>query len=163
MIRMYSNGKERATDEADEIRMFDAKNWPLQDYKTLPFTQGRGLGGLLNPSYNPCTDVASASWLKRREVKSILESKVDYVEIDLQGMSVEDYMAEHPELSEMQVLDPTVPRATQAEATPTSAASEGEHGASTPGRGAIVLESKPAQTASARKAHLWRHRHHRSA
>lgn len=150
-------------DKADEIRMFNARNWPLQDYKTLPFTQDRGLGGLLNARYNPCTDIASANWLKRREVKSILEGKVDYLEIDLQGMSVEDYMAEHPEISGMQMLDPTVPRATQAEATPTTQVSAEGQGASTPGRGAIVSESKPAETAPARKAHLWRHRHHRSA
>lgn len=58
--------------------MFVNWGWPLQEYRSS-FTQDRGPGGLLNARFNPCVDVASANWLKAREVQSVLEGKLPYV------------------------------------------------------------------------------------
>lgn len=137
-------------------RMFNIKGWPLQDYRNY-FTQSRGLGGLLNPVFNPATDVASANWLKRREVKSILEGKLEVFEIDLNGTSVDAWLEkQHQEAFPHR----TSPKPTLAEATPLLETGVREVDSS-PAR-SPVTESRPVQTGTEHLAEHMRqhHRHH---
>jgi hypothetical protein len=135
--------------------MFNIKGWPLQDYRSY-FTQCRGLGGLLNPVFSPCTDVASANWLKRREVQSILEGKLEVLEIDLNGTSVDTWLEKrHQEAFPHR----TSPKPTLAEATLLAETAAGEVGSS-PAR-SPVTESRPVQTEVEHLAeHIRRHHHH---
>jgi hypothetical protein len=135
--------------------MFNVKGWPLQNHQTWQ-TQGRGLGGLLNAVFAPCTDVASANWVKRREVPSILEGKLDVLEIDLNGTSVDTWLEKrHQEAFPHR----TSPMLTLAEATllPETALQSLD---SSPAR-SPVTESRPVQTSTAHLTeHIRRHQHH---
>jgi hypothetical protein len=135
--------------------MFNIKGWPLQEYRSS-LTQSRGLGGLLNPTFAPCTDVTSANWLKRREVQSILEGKIEVLEIDLNGTSVDTYLEKRYHEA---FPNRTSPKPTLAEATmlPETALPGVD---SSPAR-SPVTESRPVQTSTEHLAeHIRRHQRH---
>ena len=118
-------------------------------------TQSRGIGGLLNAQFAPCTDVASQSWLKRREVQSILEGKIEVIEVDLNGTDVDTYLAQR----QMEAFPHrTSPKLTLAEAT-IPASIQTSTVQSSPARSAVT-ESRPLETAKHVAEHVHRHRHH---
>ena len=136
--------------------MFVFKGWPLQDYKkstTMPV--GRG-GGLLAPQLNVPQDIASEQWLKRREVQSILEGKIDYQEIDLEGKDVETYWAE---LAERTNPYKKSPRPTTATATRLDI-TRGQTPTDTPSR-STLSDARPRETGSHLEHHVHHFRHNR--
>jgi hypothetical protein len=145
--------------------MFAVKNWPLRFYQSDPWVTVQQRGGLTS-SYHPPLDVASASYLKRDlGDAAVYTDAKGVVDIDLQGMSVGDFLAANPDLEVMHLEDllprPREPPAVLAHATlsPVPTDTTGEHSVelSEP----LADSHSPArETAAARKVHMHRHQRH---
>lgn len=132
--------------------MFQFKQWPAQDYwNTL--TQQRGLGGPLNPMPNYATDVASANFVKRQMVKSVLEGKLMTTRLSAEDLETATVIMDEDGSGSGYALllekweDPVKPRPVAAmQVTATPGESPNGQKAMSPVRGSVQSQTKPVET-----------------
>ena len=138
--------------------MFAQKNWPIRAYHVTAMVTLPVRGGGVTTSYHPPLDVTSGPWLKR-DLGDDNDIDIDNVmEIVLDGMSVEDFLAANPDLSagplDADETPPQVMAVTTSESTSATVTMQSEPSA--------TFTSPPKETTAAHvhEAHLRRHQRH---
>lgn len=147
--------------------MFVEKSWPYQPYDKEPWTTAwqRGPNGneeveIYHPAHDVSSDGPGTRWLKKkRDAQTAYwrSPKDGALQIDLQGMSFEDFFAANPNLEGSDSLGLAAPRAVLARATYASHSDETKHQATEP-----VEVTTPTQTADLHHAHVQRHKRRHS-
>lgn len=140
--------------------MFGVNNWPIRAYHVTAKVTLPVRGGGVTTSYHPPLDVRSDSWLKRDlgDVVDIDRELDNVIEIDLNGMSVEDFVAANPDFYVGPLYEdetpPQVMAVTTSESTPATVTMQSKPSA--------TFTSPPKKTATAHmhEAHLRRHQRH---